>query len=487
VHQKALNQLYTWQKSPYRHTTNDQPYPLAGSSFRTNHRCGESHLIMPQPLRDHQDGNPAVTLTRTDTSKKHDIMQQSSLPEDISPVAEAYVWGYPLLSVHRTRLHLCSKTPTATINHIDDLATPKDRAIVVPNNDTLYSSAWYDLRHGDLSIEVPPMDHPARYWNVMILDAYTHVAYICRRHHGVNGTQVRVTYDPTTPPTNDDSLVVPIGTPTAWVIMRVLVESPQDLDRARGLQRAIKVTSPSTHPKVLTERAGRATAIAKGGAEIFTEMRRFVALDPPATWHTQPSAAARAVIDNPSNVSVNEVQAGIKEGERLVAGRNLNGTVRQNGWATGRDATGFGSDVLKRAAGAKFGLGGHQAIENRSYTAEGDENGKALDGDRWLQLTFAADNMPPNNAFWSLTAYGTDMYLVENEIDRWSISDRTPGLIYGDDGSLTIDVCAQKPTHTNNWLPVPKGRYLLGMRVYEGRQEVIECRWFPPALENQGS
>ena len=105
------------------------------------------------------------------------------------------------------------KNDAGAVNHIDDLATPKDRAIVVPNNDTLYSSGWYDLRHGDLLIDVPPMDHPHRYWNVMIADAYTHVAYVCRRHHGVRGTQVRVTMDPATPPTNDDSELVSIGTP----------------------------------------------------------------------------------------------------------------------------------------------------------------------------------------------------------------------------------------------------------------------------------
>ena len=110
------------------------------------------------------------------------------------------------------------------MNHVDDLATPSDRAIVVPNNDTLYSSAWYDLRHGDLTIDVPPMDHPNRYWNVMVLDAYTHVAYVCRRHHGVRGTSVQVTFDPDTPPANDAGNIVTIGTPTAWVIVRVLVD-----------------------------------------------------------------------------------------------------------------------------------------------------------------------------------------------------------------------------------------------------------------------
>ena len=81
-------------------------------------------------------------------------MSQSSLPHHISPAAEAYIWGFPLASVHRTRLLLCSKNDSGTMNHVDDLATPSDRAIVVPNNDTLYSSAWYDLRHGDLTIDV---------------------------------------------------------------------------------------------------------------------------------------------------------------------------------------------------------------------------------------------------------------------------------------------------------------------------------------------
>ena len=336
-----------------------------------------------------------------------------SAAEEISPAAEAYVWGFPLVSVHRTRLLLCSKTDTGTINHIDDLATPRDRAIVVPNNDTLYSSAWYDLRHGDLTIEVPPMDHADRYWNVMVLDAYTHVAYVCRRHHGVDGTRVRVTLDPATPPPNDDSTVVTIGTPTAWVIMRVLVESPKDINTARSLQRAITVEAPPSHPNERTERAGRPTAIAKSGAGFYTELKGYVELDSPAPWHPKLSSEAQAIVDDPASISTDVLAAGVEEGERLILGLNVSGTVRKNGWSTGRDATGFGGDILKRAVGARFGLGGHQAIENRSYTAQSDSMENRPDGTRPLQLRFEANAMPPCNAFWSLTAYGTDMYLVE--------------------------------------------------------------------------
>ncbi|MEC8808737.1 MAG: DUF1254 domain-containing protein [Pseudomonadota bacterium] len=199
----------------------------------------------------------------------------------LSPATETYIWGFPLMSVHRTRLLLCSRTDTATMNHVENLATPDDRAIVAPNNDTLYSSAWYDLRYGDLIITVPAMDHPQRYWNVMICDGYTHVTYVCRRHHGVNGSQVRVTWDPTTPPSNEDSKVVTVGTPTAWVIIRVLVESPEDIDTARALQRAITVEAPAGHPKIRTERAGRATTIAQAGADFFSELQRYIEIDPP--------------------------------------------------------------------------------------------------------------------------------------------------------------------------------------------------------------
>jgi hypothetical protein len=83
---------------------------------------------------------------------------------------------------------------------------------------------------------------------------------------------------------------------------------------------------------------------------------------------------------------------------------------------------------------------------------------------------------------FKITILGTDMYLVKNEIDRWSIGDRTPGLVYDDDGSLTIYISAERPASIANWLPVPAVSYLLGMRVYEGDNEVIACEWFPPLL-----
>ena len=401
----------------------------------------------------------------------------------LSPAAEAYTWGFPLVSVHRTRQLLCSRNDPGALNHLDDLATPGDKAIVAPNNDTLYSSGWYDLSHGDLVIDVPPMDKPDRYWNVMIADAYTHVTYVARRNHGTSGTRVTVKFDPSTAPVDNDSETVTVGTTTAWVIIRVLVESPQDLPAARALQHAITVTAPSSHPSARTERAGRATDIAKSGVAVFDEIRRYTEIDPPAPWHPSLSEAAQAIIDDPTAFPEKDLLAGIAEAERLITRGNAEGTVIENGWSTGRAAGGPGNNILKRATGAKFGLGGHYAIENRSYIAVHNANGDKLDGRTPLRMHFEPDALPPCNAFWSLTAYGMDLYLVENEIDRWSISDRTPGLQYEDDGSLDITLSAERPDTTSNWLPVPAGLFMLGMRVYEGLPDVINCHWFPPDLE----
>src|SRR5688500_14860600 len=88
-------------------------------------------------------------------------------------LAAAYVWGYPLVTVHRT----CAAHGGAGRGMVprDRLATPADRTVVAPNNDTLYSSGWFDLRAGDLEVGVDAGRLGDRYWSVMLIDAHTHV------------------------------------------------------------------------------------------------------------------------------------------------------------------------------------------------------------------------------------------------------------------------------------------------------------------------
>jgi hypothetical protein len=97
-------------------------------------------------------------------------------------------------------------------------------------------------------------------------------------------------------------------------------------------------------------------------------------------------------------------------------------------------------------------------------------------------LRFPKHGAPPCTGFWSLTVYGPDMFLVDNQLDRYAIGDRTPGLRPDGDGGLTITIGGPRPDDVRNWLPAPSGRYALGLRVYEGAPEVVDATWFPPPL-----
>jgi hypothetical protein len=381
-----------------------------------------------------------------------------------APAADLYVWGYPLVVMHRT----CAAHGGVGRGLVrrDDLATPADRTVVAPNNDTLYASGWYDLRAGDLTVEVGAME-PGRYWSVMLLDAYTHVAYVCRRLHGSDGAHVRVTHDPATPPGAPDpgSTVVTVGTPTVWVLARVLVDGPDDLEPARAALSRIRVAQPAgpTPPS-------RGDDLRELG--FFAALQSALAVDPPVPWHPAPPADAAVLLDDLPGDDV--LADAVARGTATIA-RSLGADRRANGWGTRARGADFGDDVAYRAAFAKVSLAGHLPAENRSYSRTCPARTNA-------RLRFPAGEEPPVHGFWSLTAYGPDLFLVDNEIDRYSIGDRTPGLRRDRDGALTITVGPDRPDDPGNWLPAPPGPFVLALRAYEGRAPVVDARWFPPDL-----
>jgi hypothetical protein len=106
-----------------------------------------------------------------------------------------------------------------------------------------------------------------------------------------------------------------------------------------------------------------------------------------------------------------------------------------------------------------------------------------LDGRRRYSLRFAADEMPPADAFWSVTLYDADRFLYRTAARRHSIGDRTPGLQREPDGSLQIDFAHAPPARTANWLPTPAGPFYLILRLYHPREGVRS--WRIPALQAQ--
>ena len=380
-------------------------------------------------------------------------------------VADAYVWGLPLVTVHRTRSRAAGDGLVAR----SGLATPADRAVVAPNNDTLYASGWFDLAAGDVVVDVASMDHPGRYWSVMLLDAVTHVAYVCRRLHGTEGATVRVVVDPDAGPVPNVPLpVVPIGSRTLWVIVRVLVDGPDDLPAAREALSRIVVGQP-LEPVAGPPRLPPST---RGASGFFADLRAALAVDPPAPWHPAPPPGADRLADEPADL----LEAGAALARERLAARGGGADRRRNGWGTRVRGAAFGADVEYRAAFARVSLAGHLPAENRSYSC-------AVDGTSPARLRFAPGDLPPVDGFWSLTMYGPDLFLVDNEIDRYSLGDRTPGLRRDADGGLSVVVSHDRPDDTANWLPAPAGPGALALRCYEGAPTVVGAEWFPPPLE----
>ncbi len=400
----------------------------------------------------------------------------------IEQLADLYVWGLPLVIMHRTRALHSSRGGPGVLRHRMELSTARSRTVVAPNNDTLYSTGWYDLSCGDLRLDVPPMDHPDRYWSVMMLDAFTHVSYVSRRLYGVNGASVDLTYDPSVE--QDHSIAadkIAVGTPTVWVLVRTLVDGPEDLAQARAVQEKITVTTPSDHPSSPTEKpANRPDKVHTAGALFFNELREALNIDPPADWHPRLTSAQQDLLEKGADPET--LKTGVTLGQSRLEESGFGADKFKNGWNARSKGTQFGDDINLRAITAQYFLAGHHPVENRSYGAKQDNTGEPLDGSHPLTLHFPPGEEPPANAFWSLTVYQPDMFFYDNPLNRYSLGDRTPGLKRNADG-LTITIGGSQPADISNWLPAPTGRYGLGLRIYEGRQDVVDAIWFPPALK----
>ncbi len=403
------------------------------------------------------------------------------MDKTIEQLADLYVWGLPLVIMHRTRALHCSQGGPGVLRHRKELATARSQTVVAPNNDTLYSSGWYDLSCGDLRLDVPPMDHPGRYWSVMLLDAFTNVTYVSRRLYGVNGASVGLTCDPSVE--QDHAIAadkIAIGTPTVWALVRTLVDGPEDLAQARAAQEKITVTAPSSHPSDPTaEPPGRPDQVSSSGASFFDELRWALKIDPPADWHPRLTSEQQDLLDKGADPET--LKAGVSLGQSRLKELGFGADRFKNGWSARSKGTQFGNDINLRAITAQYFLAGHHPVENRSYGAVQDNTGEPLDGNHPLTLYFPPGEEPPAGAFWSLTVYEPDMFFYDNPLNRYSIGDRTPGLKRSADG-LTITIGGKRPEDISNWLPAPAGPYRPGLRIYEGRQDVVDATWFPPSL-----
>jgi hypothetical protein len=168
------------------------------------------------------------------------------------------------------------------------------------------------------------------------------------------------------------------------------------------------------------------------------------------------------------------VLQGMKQGDAKVDQAVANFGKNINGWNVGSaqgDRAYFDGNWLLRAVGARAGIYGLDAVEATYPMTRVDAAGEPLDASKHrYTLTFGPGELPPVNAFWSITMYdGKTQFLVKNPIDRYLInSPMLPATKKNEDGSLTLYIQTDSPgkDKESNWLPAPDGPMFVVMRLY---------------------
>jgi len=153
-----------------------------------------------------------------------------------------------------------------------------------------------------------------------------------------------------------------------------------------------------------------------------------------------------------------------------------------NGWSTTLKCGKPGNGILLRAACAKI-LPAVNVVEEAAYwTTTIDSAGRALNGHHAYLLHFPTGQLPPNDAFWSLTLTDVAGFMVHNPIDRHSLGDRS-GLTPNADGSIDIPIQSTAPAgHERNWLPAPAGNFKLTLRAYLPGAEILDGSYHLPPV-----
>jgi len=415
---------------------------------------------------------------------------------------QAYIYGYATVELYRTfyqqvidpnRGH---SVGVNEFNHIRNLTTPKDTWVVSPNNDTLYSRAWLDLNNEPIILHIPPIKN--RFYVFPIGDFYHDtVASLGWWNVGQKG--------------GDFALIAPgwqgvlpagvkrvnVSTPMCWLLARTLTSGePEDIEYVNSLQDQYLLTPLSQWGKTgaSNQALGRKYPVwnEEDSLNFFVILNEMLRCNPPRPADEGLVATFKEIGLHPTqhfdSGSIDEairngLMRAIKDAQGIMAAKGQSMAEIINGWLYIPGPKEFGTDYLFRAALEAVALLHGESAMQVGYIGNVDGQGKPLGGNHDYQLHF--DVPPPVFGFWSLTLYdGKTKLLVDNPINRYSIGDRTEGVQYGKDGSLTIHLWHKKPhgAAASNWLPTPKGPFYVVIRAYNAGPEVFNGSWSPPPI-----
>ena len=445
--------------------------------------------------------------------------------ERVQLATQVYVYGYPL--VYNLReidgfanniASLPFSAPYNQFGYARELLGPETE-FVSPNNDTLYLLAACDVRQGPLVLHVP--DTGGRYYVLQFVDAWTNnFAYIGRRATGTSEGEFLLAADGWAgePPAGMRLVSAPTG--IFMIVGRVQVDGEAEVAAVHALQDRFTLTPLAVRqgePAPAIPGAPRSDPRALEELQWWERLRVALISFPPPEADVRfvecaASLGATALESpylSPDSALVEALVAGAAAGQRMIE-ELMQGAGQHaiNGWNSAMHGFDYNLDHLgsgtldrpewtihdraeayaTRAAAARGGLWGNHGYEATYAMAWTDADGTPLDGaHNRYELRLAPP--PPVDAFWSLTMYdASEFYLVANAIDRYSIGDRTAGLLSDDDGSVTIYIQRDPPDEhkRSNWLPTPDGRFRPLMRMYQPRAQILNGEYVLPAITKTG-
>ncbi len=437
-----------------------------------------------------------------------------STEELLSIFGEVYLYGYPLVLMDLTKKvvtniekphPIVSRAPINQLGHYRKFPDHTLTAVVKPNVDTYYSIAWMDLKKEPLVLSMPATD---RYYLLPMLDAYSNVfASPGTRTTGTEAQQFLIAGPNWEGDIPKGVQLIQAPTQMVWMLGRIQVNSPVDgATTVKAIQDSMRLVPLSAYGKKdYTPPIGTV----KTENENIVPVKAIRDLD----VHTYFNRMAEMMIDNPPKAADSVIvkkmaKIGLVAGQpfetstdnfilktklkvlpsfihkKMEARRaNPDTSLLTNGWSMVTEGIGnYDIDYLRRAYVDFVGLGANLPADAIYPNLTYDINGEKLDARNKYQIHFEAAELPPVHAFWSLTPYNANEFLVKNDLNRFALGDRDD-LIYNEDGSLDFYIQSNPPSKDKltNWLPIPtEGPFFLTLRLYWPKAEALDGRWKLP-------
>lgn len=436
--------------------------------------------------------------------------------EDFAIALDAYIYGYPLVTMELTKRVMTNvakpegtRAPQGQVIKLRAYPDATFRDVTAPNADTLYTTSFFDVGDEPWVLSIPDMK--GRYFLLPFLSGWTDVFEVPGTR--TTGTQAQ-TFLITGP---NWSGTVPAGmsqlkapTSIVWLLGRIYCTgTPEDYAAVHALQDQFKLQPLSTYGKDYVPPAGKVdpsidmkTSVRDqvndlSSVEYFTLLAQLLKRNPP-------SAADAPALEKFARIGLIPGQdfdpkfvesrweahlPKLAQSRILLHFMSRDGDMsRVNGWTYTTKAGVYGTNYLQRALVTYIGLGANRPQDAIYPTSIKPSLLTSYEGTNKYTMRFEKGQLPPVKGFWSLTMYDEDMFFVANPINRYSMSIRTNPK-FEDDGSLVIYIQNESPGAGKeaNWLPAPKGKFSLMLRLYwpdESQPSIIDGSWVIPPVKS---